>query len=98
MRNLFAVVRTRGRAWDTSKPMRSQLEWNEHAAFMDKLADDGFIVLGGPLEDSGDTLLVFDAAGKSEINAMLSDDPWSKSGVLETKSIQGWEILLEHGK
>ncbi len=95
MRILFAVLRARGRAWDHSKSMRSQSEWDEHATFINKLTADGFVILGGPLE-SGDALLIIDAGGKSEIDAVLADDPWSKSGLLETKSIQAWEILLEH--
>jgi len=36
--------------------MRAQERWEDHAAFMDGLADDGFIVLGGPLGD-GTTFL-----------------------------------------
>jgi hypothetical protein len=38
---------------DASRPMRQQEQWAEHApqhaAFMDALADDGFVILGGPL-------------------------------------------------
>jgi len=40
MRNLFAVLRTRGPAWDATRPMRGQRGWAEHAAFMDNLAAD----------------------------------------------------------
>ena len=45
----FAIVRTRGERWDANRPMRQQEQWAEHAAFMDALADDGFVILGGPL-------------------------------------------------
>ncbi len=31
---------------DPAKPMRSQQQSSEHAMFMDKLAADGFVVLG----------------------------------------------------
>jgi len=95
MKTLFAVVRTRGEAWDAAKPMRSQREWSEHAAFMNGLAAQGFIVLGGPLGNSGDILLAIKANDESEIRLALQQDPWSKSGILEVKSSQPWTILLE---
>ena len=47
----YAVTRERGENWDARLPMRRQAKWDEHAAFMDALADEGFIVLGGPLGD-----------------------------------------------
>src|SRR5438552_2782741 len=48
----FLVVQKRsGPEWDTSRPMEGQTRWPAHAAFMDQLVDDGFVVLGGPLTD-----------------------------------------------
>jgi hypothetical protein len=35
----FVIVRERGRAWDWAMPMRSQVQWDAHAAFMDALAE-----------------------------------------------------------
>ncbi len=75
--------------------MRSQLQWPEHAAFMDRLAADGFIVLGGPVGAGDDFLFAIKAADESEIRLTLQRDPWSESGMLEIKSIQPWSILLE---
>jgi len=45
----YAVLRERGENWNASLPMRQQEQWEKHAAFMDALADDGFVILGGPL-------------------------------------------------
>lgn len=95
MRTLFAVVRTKGEAWDAAKPMRSQQQWSEHAEFMNALAAQGFIVLGGPLGETGDFLFGVKAADENEIRVTLQQDPWSKSRMLEVKSIQPWTILLE---
>lgn len=44
----IAIVRERGPAWDPSLPMRKQKGWKDHAEFMDALAAEGFVVLGGP--------------------------------------------------
>jgi len=95
MRTLFAVVRTKGQAWDVAKPMRSQPQWSEHALFMDRLAADGFVILGGPLGHSGDILLAIKATDESEVKFTLQRDPWSQAGILKLKSIQPWTILLE---
>jgi uncharacterized protein YciI len=95
MRALFAVIRTKGKAWDEAKPMRSQQEWSEHAVFMNNLAARGFVVLGGPLGETGDFLFGVNAADENEIRATLKQDPWSESGMLDIKSIQPWTILLE---
>lgn len=95
MRTLFAVVRTKGQAWDAAKPMRSQQQWAEHATFMDRLAADGFVVLGGPLEHSDDFLLAIKAGDANEVEVTLQRDPWSKSGMLAVKSLQPWTILLQ---
>ena len=95
MKQLFAVTETHGPAWDASKPMNGQDQWTEHATFMNRLAADGFVVLGGPLGDSGGVLLIIDAADANEINATLARDRWIQSGMLEIKDIQLWTILLE---
>jgi hypothetical protein len=62
---------------------------------MDKLAADGFVVLGGPLGTSGDILLAIKATDESEVKFTLQRDPCSHSGILDVKSIQLWTILLE---
>jgi uncharacterized protein YciI len=75
--------------------MRFQRPWSEHAAFMDKLAIDGFIVLGGPIGDGDDFLFAIKASDEGEIRLTLQRDPWSESGMLEIRSIQPWNVLLE---
>ncbi len=95
MKQLFVVTRTRGPAWDASKPMNAQEQWPEHATFMNQFAADEFVVLGGPLGGTDDFLLVIDAGDADEINATLARDPWTQSGMLEIKDIRPWTILLE---
>ena len=45
---------------------------DEHAAFMDGLVDDGFVVLGGPVGDGEQTLHVVEAADENDIRARLA--------------------------
>ncbi|MBV8807245.1 MAG: hypothetical protein JO033_01105 [Acidobacteriaceae bacterium] len=55
----FVVIRERSSGWNWSLPMRQQKEWDAHAAFMDAMVDDGFLLAGGPLgdEDSASRVL-----------------------------------------
>ena len=65
--------------------------------FMEDLADNRFVILGGPLDEGAKTLLVIDAADEAEIRSTLAGDPWSKWGILEIESIQLWTVLLQAG-
>src|SRR5438309_1373825 len=82
MERLFAVLRSRGPAWDDSKPLEGQAEWAGHAAFMDALFEQRFAVLVGPLEGTRDALLIIRASSTSEIVERLASDPWTTNGLL----------------
>lgn len=90
----FVVIRRRGPSWDDSRHLEEQADWAAHATFMDGLADDGFLVLVGPLEGTRDALLVVRAAGPSEIESRLSADPWTANGLLVTKQVAPWQIRI----
>jgi uncharacterized protein YciI len=91
----YAVLRERGENWDARLPMRQQEQWEEHAAFMDALTDDGFVILGGPLGD-GEKKFLLTIAAESEqaIEARFAGDPWTPLRLLRTASVERWEILL----
>lgn len=74
--------------------MREQTKWDEHAAFMNALADEGFVVLGGPVGGVNRFLLVVDADTEQTIRARFEDDPWTPMGLLRIASIEPWQILL----
>ena len=89
----LVVVRRSGPDWDRSKPMEEQSGWDEHAAFMDGLVDDGFIVLGGPLSDEERVAHAIQASSEEEIRATLARDPWSGSHLV-IDTIDPWTIRL----
>jgi catechol 2,3-dioxygenase-like lactoylglutathione lyase family enzyme/uncharacterized protein YciI len=91
----FALTREPGRNWDHARPMREQDEWEAHAAFMDRLAAEGFVVLGGPVGDGMRFQFAVEAASEEQIEARLAGDPWAPMGLLRTAKIEPWEILLE---
>jgi uncharacterized protein YciI len=91
----FLVRQARGPAWDPSRGRREQSGWNQHAAFIDRLSEDGKIPLGGPVGeiDGQYTVLVVHAANEDEARAMFLDDPWMDS-ILRIESIEPWTLWI----
>jgi uncharacterized protein YciI len=75
--------------------MREQVEWDEHAQFMDELVASGFIVLGGPLEGEREVLEIVSAPSAEAIRERLEEDPWAANGMLRPVSIERWTVLLD---
>ena len=90
----LVVLRRSGPEYDHSKPLEEQSGWLEHAAFMDGLVEDGFIVLGGVLGDEVRTAHAVEAASEDEIRERLARDPWSGSHLV-VDSIDPWTIRLQ---
>jgi uncharacterized protein YciI len=92
---MFLVVLLRsGPLWDASRPLEEQSDWPAHAAFMDGLVDDRFIVLGGPLHDEHRVAHAVEAESEEAIRATLARDPWSETH-LRVGSIDPWTIRLD---
>jgi uncharacterized protein len=91
----FVVRRQRGGPWDWSRDLREQDGWDEHARFMDALVAEGFILLGGPLEDEQFVLHVVEAPSKEAVHERLAVDNWTQDGKLETVSVEAWTVLLD---
>ena len=90
------VIRVRrGGPWDWSKDMRQQEGWDEHAAYMDGIAEEGFLLLAGPLEGDRDTMWVVEAASEPEIRRRMAEDPWAANGMLTPLSIEAWTIVID---
>lgn len=63
---------------------------------MDALADEGFILLGGPLGDEDGArrvLHVVSAEDRDVVERRFAEDPWTPAR-LRTLSIEPWTILL----
>ena len=94
----FAVTQAHGHAWDASRKLREQADWDAHASFMDGLVDDGFVVLGGPLgedENAGERVLLIVKADSAEaVHQRLAEDPWRDMGLLAVPDVTPWTVLL----
>ncbi len=91
----FAVTLVHASNWDRNRPIREQARWTEHAAFMDGLVDDRFIVVGGPLGDGEQTLHLVDARNEQAVRNRLRTDPWAQMGLLEVGSVTEWSLWLD---
>ena len=94
MAQLFAVMRTRGPAWNDAVPMEGQVDWRPHAEFMNTLQGEGIAVLAGPIGGTRDVLMVLRGESEADVAARLAQDCWSVKGLLETLWIRPWELRL----
>jgi len=93
----FAVRREAGPAW-AAGGIYDRPAVAEHATFMNALADEGFILFGGPLAGSEHgrvrVLLIVDADSEAEIHRRLAHDPWVATGQLATSGVDPWQPLV----
>jgi uncharacterized protein YciI len=94
----FAVIREAGPAWTDGKGITEQPAVSDHAAFMNAIADEGFILFGGPLAGSEHgrvrALLIVNAASEADIHRRLADDPWVPTEQLVTTSVEPWNVFV----
>ena len=93
MNQIFAVIRTKGPAWDHRQPMEQQVGWRSHAAFMNGLEAEGFVLLGGPLDGTSDVLLVVRAETAEQVRFRLSQDPWGPEMLETTRIAQSSQLF-----
>ncbi|HSK90145.1 MAG TPA: YciI family protein [Euzebyales bacterium] len=95
MADYYLVELAKGPAWDHTRRRREQAGWDAHAAFMDALAREGIVVLGGPVGegDGQDALLVVDVDSEAAVRARLADDPWA-GGMLTIRRVRPWSVWL----
>jgi hypothetical protein len=91
---VFAVTMVSGPDWDPSRGRREQIGWVEHAAVMDRLVAERFVLLGGPVGDGQEVLLAVEAADEEDVRARLRVDPWVP-GVLAVGSVRVWSVWLD---
>jgi uncharacterized protein YciI len=95
MENTFVAISSAGPNRDPSNGTREQPFWDEHAAFIDQLVADGFILMGGPLVDEGGALLILNAENENEVREKLKKDPWFQKGILKLESVKRWQIFID---
>ena len=96
--SLFAITREAGAGWTNGKGAFEQSGLNDHAAFMNDLANEGVVLFAGPLagseRDRIRVLLIADAESETAIERRLADDPWELTQRLVTTSIEPWNLFV----
>lgn len=85
----------RGGPWDWSRDMRDQDGWDGHAAYMDGIFEEGFLLLAGPIEGDRHTLWLVEAGSEGEIRKRMAEDPWAANGMLTPIRIERWDIVMD---
>jgi uncharacterized protein YciI len=95
---LFAVTREAGPGWTNGLGAFEQPAVSEHAAFMNNLADEGFLLFAGPLAGSEHdrirVLLIADAASEADVHQRLVDDPWVRTNQVSTTRVEPWILVV----
>ena len=94
----FAVIREAGPTWTSGNGISEQPAVSDHAAFMNALANQGFVLCAGPVAGSEygrlRVLLIVNADSEAEIQRRLADDPWTPTGQLQITSIEAWNVFV----
>ena len=98
MKDTFLAISSAGPNRDPSKGTREQPLWDEHAAFIDQLVAEGFVLMGGSLVDEDGAMLIVNADDENEVRKKLKNDPWMKHGVLKLESVKRWLIFIDARK
>jgi hypothetical protein len=74
--------------------MREQQDWAGHATFMNALAEDGFVVLGGPIGDGTrrGARLIVRTDTEQDVRDRMADDSWMQLGLLEMESMEEGQV------
>jgi uncharacterized protein YciI len=94
----YVVTRDAGPAWVDGKGAFEQPGVDEHVVFMNALADQGIVLVAGPLAGSEHerihVLLIVNADSEADIHDRLAADPWAQAQRLVTTSVDPWNIFV----
>src|SRR5205814_7965972 len=95
MQSTFVVISSAGPNRDKSSNTRGQPLWNEHAAFIDQLVAEGFILMGGPLVDEGGAMLIVNADDENEVRARSREHPGYAHAILKLETVKTWASFID---
>ena len=97
-KTLYLVFRKPGPSWVRGVPTREQPLWDEHAAFIDRLFEQGRIVMAGPYADCSRALIIVQAGSVTEASALFREDPWTEKRILVDSEIVEWTVFVDARK
>jgi len=91
MNQPFVIYYRRGPAWIEGKTVFEQ-PLQPHLAYMKRLAAAGTLKLGGPFVDNCGGMIVVDAAGIAEAQALFEADPAVRDRVMVAEA-HPWKLM-----
>jgi uncharacterized protein YciI len=95
MKNTFMILWAHGPAWVEGKSVREQPYWDEHATFMDRLFEDGMVVLGGPFADGTGSMVIIEAESEDGLAEVFARDPFVVHDIFALGSRKQWLLFLD---
>lgn len=84
-----------GPAYDPGRPLEEQTDWTAHIDFVTGLAEQGVMLLAGPLAGGDLVLQVVEAESDDAVRSLVGADPWNDSH-LRITSVQEWILRVDH--
>ncbi len=91
----FVILYAPGESWVKGKSIYEQ-PLMDHAKYMQKLMDEGKLLLGGPFTDSSGGEAVVECADAKEAQAILEADPAVTAKVMSAAAHE-WHVVFERG-
>ena len=95
MKNTFVILWAPAAAWAPGKTVREQAYWDEHAEFMDRLFENGTVVMGGPFSDGTGSLVIVEAEDIDEVSTLFAQDPFVLHQIFSLRGLKQWQLFLD---
>jgi uncharacterized protein len=95
MQKTFVILWAHGPAWVAGKTVREQPYWTEHAEFMDRLFENGTVILGGPFTDGSGSLVVVETEQENDVETIVTNDPFVIHNIFTLSGLKQWQLFLD---
>jgi uncharacterized protein YciI len=68
-----------------------------HREYLRKLLETGKLLQAGPYADDSGAIIVYEAADLSEVQELLTNDPFARNGIIQGAEIKEWNIVMSRG-
>ena len=65
-----------------------------HRQYLTGLQEAGKLVISGPFAGDGGAILVYEAETPEQVERMVTEDPFAKSGVFVSWEIRPWNVVF----
>jgi uncharacterized protein YciI len=66
----------------------------DHLAYLNKLKDDGALVLAGPYEDLTGGAIVLSAEDQAAAETLVAGDPYTQAEVTKDRYLRQWRLTV----